>query len=181
MYGCPLLINLDSLNTHLKDCEYNPKRPIPCEQGCGMIIPKDELKDHNCIRELRSIVQSQQTSFNAYQQQISELKFIMNEYKRELTLLKVNFKHNQSCPIPCQIFLNIRTFYILVPYFVACFCLARLWNVLAVFILLLFLFQRFFYNSRKYLELELLSSNCETFMFIYYISKKVWVLGSLKF
>ncbi|XP_077301933.1 E3 ubiquitin-protein ligase NRDP1 elgi [Arctopsyche grandis] len=88
LFGCPLVVNLDSLSTHLKDCEYNPKRPIPCEQGCGMIIPKDELKEHNCIRELRSIIQSQQTNFNAYQQQISELKFIMNEYKRELTLLK---------------------------------------------------------------------------------------------
>lgn len=89
VYGCTLVVKLDSLSSHLKDCEFNPKRPISCEQGCGMIIPKDELQDHNCIKELRSIIQSQQINFNTYQQQISELKFIMNEYKREVTLLKV--------------------------------------------------------------------------------------------
>ena len=25
------------------ECEHNPKKPIHCEQGCGLIIPKDEL------------------------------------------------------------------------------------------------------------------------------------------
>lgn len=67
-----------------------------------MIIPKDELQDHNCIKELRSIIQSQQTNFNTYQQQISELKFIMNEYKREVTLLKVN-----TCSNDCNILISV--------------------------------------------------------------------------
>ncbi|GFR03934.1 e3 ubiquitin-protein ligase NRDP1 [Trichonephila clavata] len=29
---------------HKEECEHNPKRPVPCEQGCGLVIPKDELR-----------------------------------------------------------------------------------------------------------------------------------------
>lgn len=43
-YGCNSVVKLDSLDSHLTECEYNPKRPFPCEQGCGLIIPKDEHK-----------------------------------------------------------------------------------------------------------------------------------------
>lgn len=43
-YGCTTVLKLDSLPTHLEECEHNPKRPVPCEQGCGLIIPMDELK-----------------------------------------------------------------------------------------------------------------------------------------
>lgn len=43
-YGCQSVIKLDVLDNHLSECEYNPKRPFPCEQGCGLIIPKDEHK-----------------------------------------------------------------------------------------------------------------------------------------
>ena len=28
----------------LQECEYNPKKPVSCEDGCGLVIPKDELK-----------------------------------------------------------------------------------------------------------------------------------------
>lgn len=43
-YGCQSVVKLDTLDSHLSECEYNPKRPFPCEQGCGLIIPKDEHK-----------------------------------------------------------------------------------------------------------------------------------------
>lgn len=82
------MLKLDTLPTHLEDCEHNPKRPLPCEQGCGLIIPKDELKDHNCIKELRALIQTQQQKLNDFQQNLTEQRFILNEQKRELQLLK---------------------------------------------------------------------------------------------
>lgn len=44
LYGCTQILKLDALNNHLEDCEHNPKKPLPCERGCGSIIPKDEFK-----------------------------------------------------------------------------------------------------------------------------------------
>ena len=43
-YGCSVVVNLDRLESHLKECEHNPKRPVQCEQGCGMVVPMDEVK-----------------------------------------------------------------------------------------------------------------------------------------
>lgn len=34
-YGCTATLRLDQLQSHLKDCEHNPKRPVNCEEGCG--------------------------------------------------------------------------------------------------------------------------------------------------
>lgn len=73
-YGCAQFFKLEVLTNHLEDCEYNPKKPLPCERGCGSIIPKDEFKDHNCIRELRAVIHSQQQ--------------VINELKREVQLFK---------------------------------------------------------------------------------------------
>lgn len=87
-YGCTRVLKLDTLAAHLEECEHNPKRPLPCEQGCGLIIPKDELKDHNCVKELRTLIQSQQQKLNDFQQDLTEQRFIINEQKRELQLLK---------------------------------------------------------------------------------------------
>lgn len=87
-FGCKAVIKLDLLAVHLEECEHNPKRPIPCEQGCGHIIPKDELKDHNCVRELRGLVQSLQQKISEQQQELAEQKFQLNEQKREIQLLK---------------------------------------------------------------------------------------------
>ena len=35
---------VNTLDFPLQECEHNPKKPVHCEQGCGLIIPKDELK-----------------------------------------------------------------------------------------------------------------------------------------
>lgn len=43
-YGCTVEVKLDALSYHLAECEHNPTRPVPCKQGCGLVIPKDELK-----------------------------------------------------------------------------------------------------------------------------------------
>ncbi|RXG69672.1 E3 ubiquitin-protein ligase NRDP1 [Armadillidium vulgare] len=87
-HGCVSVVKLDCLKTHLEECDFNPKRPVPCEQGCGLVVPKDELKDHNCLRELRSLMQNQTNKIAELQQDIIENKFQLNEQKQEIQLLK---------------------------------------------------------------------------------------------
>ena len=43
LYGCSVVVKLDTLSHHLKECEHNPKKPVPCSQGCGLTVPKDEM------------------------------------------------------------------------------------------------------------------------------------------
>uniref|UniRef100_A0A1B0GNP9 E3 ubiquitin-protein ligase NRDP1 n=1 Tax=Phlebotomus papatasi TaxID=29031 RepID=A0A1B0GNP9_PHLPP len=88
MYGCTLVLKLDSLALHLGECEYNPKRPLPCEKGCGFVIPKDEYKDHNCVRELRSLIHTQQQKLGELKVEIGDQNLTINELKRELQLFK---------------------------------------------------------------------------------------------
>lgn len=110
-YGCQSVIKLDSLDSHLSECEYNPKRPFPCEQGCGLIIPKDEhkvcievfifylfgfykifyniFKDHNCVKELRELVHKQQQKINEMQQDMATYRYEITGIKDEMRVLKV--------------------------------------------------------------------------------------------
>lgn len=87
-HGCKVVVKLDALTFHLQECEHNPKKPVHCTEGCGLVIPKDELKDHNCVRELRSLVNSQQQKMSDMQSEILEAKLQLNEQKREIQMLK---------------------------------------------------------------------------------------------
>lgn len=88
IYGCTQILKLDALHAHLEECEHNPKRPLPCENGCGFIIPKDEFKDHNCVRELRTLCHSQQQKLAELKTEINDQNLTINELKRELNLIK---------------------------------------------------------------------------------------------
>ena len=54
LYGCSVVVKLDSLSHHLKECEHNPKKPVPCSQGCGLTVPKDEMVSVVTIRHTAS-------------------------------------------------------------------------------------------------------------------------------
>lgn len=43
-FGCTLKVRLESLASHQLECEFNPKRPVQCDKGCELFIPKDELQ-----------------------------------------------------------------------------------------------------------------------------------------
>lgn len=73
---------------HLEECEHNPKRPLPCEKGCGFVIPQDEFKDHNCVRDLRAMILTQQQKLNEMKNEIADQNLSINEIKRELQLFK---------------------------------------------------------------------------------------------
>ncbi|GAB6032174.1 E3 ubiquitin-protein ligase NRDP1 [Chamberlinius hualienensis] len=87
-HGCNVVVKLDMLKSHLEDCEHNPKKPVLCEQGCGAVVPKDELKDHNCIHQLRSVIQCQQHKLAECYQELTEQALQLNEQKRELQIVK---------------------------------------------------------------------------------------------
>ncbi len=52
------------------------------------MIPKDEYKDHNCIRELRSLSQQQQQKLSELKTEITDQNLTINELKREMNLIK---------------------------------------------------------------------------------------------
>ncbi|XP_015437832.1 PREDICTED: E3 ubiquitin-protein ligase NRDP1 isoform X2 [Dufourea novaeangliae] len=88
IYGCQVIVKLDTLASHLEQCEYNPKRPMLCEQGCNLIVPKNELKDHNCVRELRNIIHVQEQKLADMKREMSEQQLQITENKREIHLMK---------------------------------------------------------------------------------------------
>lgn len=87
-YGCATVVKLDILNMHLKECEHNPKAPVACTLGCGLTVPKDEMVEHNCVKELRLVVRDQGDSLSKAQQDITDMRYALTEQKRELQLLK---------------------------------------------------------------------------------------------
>ncbi|ELT99533.1 hypothetical protein CAPTEDRAFT_128127 [Capitella teleta] len=89
-FGCTAVLKLDVLVNHLQECEFNPKMPVHCELGCGLVVPKDELQTHNCVRELRTLMQQQQTKISDLQTEGAELKVQTAELRREIQLLKVS-------------------------------------------------------------------------------------------
>ncbi|ELR50762.1 E3 ubiquitin-protein ligase NRDP1 isoform X1 [Bos indicus] len=96
VFGCSAIVRLDNLMSHLSDCEHNPKRPVTCEQGCGLEMPKDELPNHNCIKHLRSVVQQQQTRIAELEKTSAEHKHQLAEQKRDIQLLKAYMRAIRS-------------------------------------------------------------------------------------
>ena len=47
------------------------------------------LQEHNCVRELRALIQNQSGKISDLQQELVESKFSLSEQKREIQLLKV--------------------------------------------------------------------------------------------
>jgi E3 ubiquitin-protein ligase NRDP1 len=87
-YGCNLILRLENLNTHLQECDFNPKKPIICALGCNILIAKDEFKSHNCIKELRKIVDDQQSKINHLSNEVSRQKIDLDTYIGDLRILK---------------------------------------------------------------------------------------------
>ncbi|XP_022232582.2 E3 ubiquitin-protein ligase NRDP1 [Drosophila obscura] len=55
-HDCPMVMPLDEYRAHVSGCQYNPKVLVDCK-SCAMQVPKNELADHNCILELRNVLQ----------------------------------------------------------------------------------------------------------------------------
>jgi len=82
------VVKLDGLAAHLSQCEYNPKRPVLCEKGCGLKIPMDELPDHNCVQELHKVIddnekriQEQDACIDHLREEVSILKELVRSFR----------------------------------------------------------------------------------------------------
>ena len=101
LYGCSVVVKLDILTIHLRDCEHNPKKPVPCSQGCGLTVPKDEMVrasnniqeckvtslvkvEHNCVRELRLLVRDQGETICKVQQDMTDMRFEIDPQSHHL-------------------------------------------------------------------------------------------------
>lgn len=113
IYGCDVIVKLESLSYHLLECDFNPKKPVECSNNCGMIIPKNELqvslyylrlelnhlsyffsftKSHNCIRELRKVINDQQIRINHLTNELYKQKNDIDRVTTDLRSLEVNLR-----------------------------------------------------------------------------------------
>ena len=58
-------------------------------------IPKDEMRDHNCVRELRSVMRAQDEKISELETAVREAKYQQAENRREIAILKVR-KHKKA-------------------------------------------------------------------------------------
>jgi len=65
-----------------------PKKPVICDLGCEISIAKDELKSHNCIKELRKVIDDQQSKINQLSNEVIKQKADLDNYYNELKNLK---------------------------------------------------------------------------------------------
>lgn len=87
-FGCTVVVRLDCLRTHLDECQYNPKRPVACEKGCGLIVPMDEVPRHNCVRELHRLLKEKSEIVDELSSKLDNLELQLNDQNREILFLK---------------------------------------------------------------------------------------------
>ncbi|XP_037943570.1 E3 ubiquitin-protein ligase NRDP1-like [Teleopsis dalmanni] len=86
--GCTVILKLEDLGAHRSQCEYNPNVLLTCEKGCGMFIPKDQMKDHNCIRELSKASKSLKRKIFDLEANLQYSKQTILELKADSELFK---------------------------------------------------------------------------------------------
>ncbi|KAH9420123.1 E3 ubiquitin-protein ligase NRDP1 [Dermatophagoides pteronyssinus] len=97
-FGCQEVVKIESLQSHHKDCKFNPKRPIECSKGCGFVIPKDEIQNHNCFKDLRLFVEQESKKM---EQQYQELKGYLNSIRDCLRqILPLTTTGTIGCALP---------------------------------------------------------------------------------
>ncbi|KAK2723287.1 E3 ubiquitin-protein ligase NRDP1-like isoform X2 [Artemia franciscana] len=88
-HGCPAILTLERLEAHLLQCNFDPKRLITCQSGCGLTMPYEESVNHNCLESLKIEMESKL----AIVQKENEVK--ISKLQSELDLLKAN----QTCTV----------------------------------------------------------------------------------
>ena len=87
-FGCTAVVRLDALSSHHNECLYNPKRPVSCEQGCGLVVPLDEVPQHNCVRELHRIIRDKSDQMDELTSKVDQLEIQLQDQNREILILK---------------------------------------------------------------------------------------------
>lgn len=68
--GCEVIVNLECLETHGKECKYNPNRVIPCKDNFGPIKAKDEHQDFRA-KKLRNKLRRPEQRINEMREDVS--------------------------------------------------------------------------------------------------------------
>ncbi len=87
-FGCTVTVRLEVLQSHLEHCEHNPKRMVPCEKGCGLTVPFDEMELHNCIEQLHVCLKKQLDTVSILDNRIVELEQQLAEQRIEMSTIK---------------------------------------------------------------------------------------------
>ena len=53
------------LAAHLQECEHNPKKPVHCELGCGLVVPKDEIKVRISVKPAHAVTSIKRSLFSS--------------------------------------------------------------------------------------------------------------------
>ena len=75
--GCQTIVSLESLEKHVNDCFYNPKKRLICQKGCEKWMTREELKSHNCWNDIRKDMLTQQQTVLDLKRQRSALIFVI--------------------------------------------------------------------------------------------------------
>ncbi|XP_064404367.1 E3 ubiquitin-protein ligase NRDP1-like [Halichondria panicea] len=87
-FGCTTVVRLDSLGAHHNECLFNPKRPVPCDKGCGLVVPLDEVPKHNCVQELHKLLNEKSERVDELVSKVDNLELQLNDQYREILILK---------------------------------------------------------------------------------------------
>ncbi|GBM70187.1 E3 ubiquitin-protein ligase NRDP1 [Araneus ventricosus] len=83
--GCTAVVKLEQLGIHQQGCEWNPNISVPCEQACGLMVPKNKLKEHNCLASELSLM------FQTKMERLRDLKREVEELGRDISLIMSRF------------------------------------------------------------------------------------------
>ncbi len=81
--GCNRVIKLESLRQHVSVCDFNPEKPIECESGCGLVIKKADINNHNCVKDLRKTVKGFIEENLKYDQLLTSVRHDINVLRNE--------------------------------------------------------------------------------------------------
>ena len=87
-FGCEAVVRVDNLEGHLLECTANPKRPVQCEKGCGLVIPFDEVPQHNCTREALSLLKEESKKVMHLQLRVDQQDQALLSLRQEVMVLR---------------------------------------------------------------------------------------------
>ncbi len=103
-FGCDVVVQLESLESHVEQCKYNPKRMTPCTKGCGLTIPFNEMDQHNCIERLHSCLRKESERVAHLENRLEELEQqILDQHNDLLSLNELVLTLRSTVPVSISV------------------------------------------------------------------------------
>lgn len=96
--GCHERFTLDQLAAHRSTCHHNPDALRPCPKSCGAMVTGRQLSDHNCVRELRDLLNVQLSAISDLRSSVTQLFQMMSDHRQtnESNLQAIESLENQQ-------------------------------------------------------------------------------------